>query len=250
MSWRELEGRLAAGDPPAVLVPLGAVEAHGPHLPLDTDSIIATHLAGVASERLAAAGVTTTCSPCLPFSVAAWAAGFPGTVSIREDEERSLLTEALDALGRRAVTRVAFVNLHFDPAHMRVVQAVVEERRASGLAGLVFPDFTRRRHAQRIGGEFATGACHGGQFETSMVLAVEPAKVGAAFRTLAPLHVDLAAAIREGKASFRDVGMTQAYCGNPAAASAEEGARLYRELAAIVAEECLAAWSPASAPSP
>lgn len=246
MTWKALEQKLAGPDKPAVLVPLGAVEAHGPHLPLETDTLIATRLAAVAAERLAKGGVEALCAPPVPLSAASWAADFPGTVSLPEEAERALLDGVLNAVRRAGVQRAAFVNLHFDPVHVRVVRRTVEAAHVSGLAGLVFPDFTRRRHAKRIGGEFASGACHGGQFETSLLLAVHPEKVGPAYREMEAIDFDLATAIREGNESFRQVGLDQAYCGNPAASSAEEGVRLYGELAQIIVEECLSAWKPAA----
>jgi creatinine amidohydrolase len=164
-------------------------------------------------------------------------------VSLAPDAERGLLWGVLKALGNAGVSRVGLVNVHFDPAHMAVVRSVVDGAREDGMAGLAFPDFTRRQHAARIGGEFATGACHGGSFETSLVLAVDPSLVAGSYRELPAIDLDLASAIRTGKSSFREVGLHEAYCGDPAAATAEEGSRLYDLLGRIVLEECADRWA-------
>jgi creatinine amidohydrolase len=220
------------------LLPLGAVEKHGPHLPLDAD----TRLAVALAERVAAAlrGAHDV-SIAAPFAetAASFAADFPGTVSADAGAERRALVAAVRALRRAGAERVVLVNLHFDPEHMRAVRAALAELQAEDPGRVAFPDFTRRAHAQRIGGEFATGACHAGEFETSMLLAVAPRVVDASYRKLPALEVDLARAIRDGKRSFRELGLDQGYCGHPATATAEEGERLLKALADIVAGHVL-----------
>jgi creatinine amidohydrolase len=240
MSWKELEVALHAPDPPAVLLPLGATEAHGPHLPLDTDTIIAERLAEVTAEDMARrhAFKAVVAQP-LPLSVASWAADFAGTVSLDGETAKGLLRSAIASLRRSGAKRIALVNLHFDPGHMDAVRAVVKE---DGVGGLAFPDFTRRATASKIGGEFASGSCHGGQFETSLVLAARPNAVRPLYTGLRRIDFDLASAIRAGKRSFREVGLVDAYCGDPASGTAQEGKRLYVVLANLVVEEAFRVW--------
>src|SRR2546425_10165 len=65
------------------LLPVGAVEAHGPHLPLTTDVVIAETMARAAAVRLATRGYDALLLPPLAYTAAEFAAGFPGTVSLR-----------------------------------------------------------------------------------------------------------------------------------------------------------------------
>lgn len=240
MSWKEVAAHLAGSDPPAVLLPLGAVEAHGPHLPLDTDTIIAEHLAEVVADELARwHQIRAIVAHAIPLSVAGWAADFPGTVSIPAEAEKETLRAALKSFWAHGKSRIALVNLHFDPGHMAALRAVVDESAGGDLS---FMDFTRRANAQKIGGEFASGACHGGEFETSLVLAARPQAVKADYRGLPRIDVDLAAAIKAGKKSLREVGLDQAYCGDPASATAAEGTRLYAVLASLVVADAIATW--------
>lgn len=240
MSWKEVASALAGPEGQAVLLPLGAVEAHGPHLPLDTDTIIAEHLARVvADELLRWHGVPALVAHAIPLSVAGWAADFPGTVSLEVATEQQTLRTSLASLRAAGARRIALVNLHFDPGHLAAVKTVVAETQ---LPGLVFTDFTKRAHAAKIGGEFATGACHGGQFETSLVLAARPGAVRPMYARLEPVNVDLASEIRAGKTSFKQVGMDEAYCGDPASATAAEGEALFAVLASILVEEATKAW--------
>src|SRR5688500_10080905 len=79
MTWEEARdldrGRTVA------LLPVGAVEAHGPHLPLATDCLIAEAMGRAAAERLEARGVPAVVLPVFPYTRAGFAAGFPGTIS-------------------------------------------------------------------------------------------------------------------------------------------------------------------------
>src|SRR5439155_655912 len=80
LSWEEAAD--AARADAIALVPIGATEAHGPHLPLATDVIISDELAGRAGEELAGRGRRTVIAPSLAYAVTEYAAGFGGTVSI------------------------------------------------------------------------------------------------------------------------------------------------------------------------
>lgn len=207
-----------------VFLPVGAVEAHGPHLPRETDTYIALELARRCAARLA---FRASVAPAFVGTAASYAREFTGTVHVEPEEETRALVETVRGI---EAERVVLVNLHFDPEHMRAMKDAVAQLGER----VVFPNFTRRAHAQEIGGEFATGACHGGEFETSLMLVAAPEKVKASFRELPEVDVDLAAAIKAGKRTFREAGVLNAYCGHPATATREEGERLYAKLVEIV----------------
>lgn len=210
-----------------VFLPVGAIEAHGPHLPRETDTILALELARRCAARLA---WRASVAPAFVRTAASYAREFTGTVHTDPAEEARALVETV---GKIDADRVVLVNLHFDPEHMGAMkQAVAELGRR-----VCFPNFTRRVHGAEIGGEFATGACHGGEFETSLMLVAAPEKVKPSFRELPEVNVDLAAAINAGKKSFREAGVLNAYCGHPATATREEGERLYSILTNIVLRE-------------
>lgn len=243
MSWTQVAERLHVDVPPPLLLPLGAIEAHGPHLPLDTDTIIAERLADEAITVFREAHkMEALRAPSVPVTTASWAANFPGTVSLSPEGARIVLRDGINAMFRAGAKRLVLVNLHFDPDHLKVLQEVVQSLQAGGHPGLVFPNFTRRDLANRIGGEFLSGACHGGQFETSMVLSADAKLVAPIHKVLPRLDIDLAAEIKAGKKSFKEVGMDKAYCGDPSSATAEEGARLYRLLGEMLVEISMAEW--------
>lgn len=235
LDYRQLDARCAAGA--VAILPLGAVEAHGPHLPVGADVWIAEAMAREGARRLAARGVAAFVLPAIAYAPAPFADGFAGTLSIRPATLAAMIEDLAAALGRRGVGTLAIANSHFDPAQVAALREIVARLGAGGGPRLVCPDLTRRALAASLGEEFASGACHAGRYETSILLAERPELVdrGAA-AALAPLPVALPAAMRAGHATFEAAGMSEAYCGDPARASAAEGRELVARLGEILAE--------------
>lgn len=215
-------------DHAVVLVPLGAVEAHGPHGPLGTDTLISEGMCRRAAEALREE-ISVLVLPALPYGVTRYAATFPGTISLSEATLRAVLTDICTALREQGLRRIVLVNNHFEPEHLTTVRAVADE------LGIAHLDLVRRRNAQRIGGEFATGSCHAGRYETSLVLADAPELVGER-AGLPAVTVDLPAQMSAGHNDFRAMGMTDAYCGAPAEATEDEGAATFAVLTELLVE--------------
>src|ERR1700723_2090973 len=95
-----------------VAIPVGSVEQHGPHLPLDTDTRIATAVARSVADRLADWNESNwALAPAIGYGASGEHEGFPGTVSIGTSALRLLLVE----FGRSAsqwASRLVFVNGH------------------------------------------------------------------------------------------------------------------------------------------
>jgi creatinine amidohydrolase len=104
------------------------------------------------------------------------------------------------------------------------------------------PDKRRGRWAYTLTEEFRQGACHAGCYETSLVMAAQPELMRDAIRKeLAPLEIDLAQKIKAGVRTFREAGSEQAYFGDPAAATPEEGRSTYEALATMLVTTILEA---------
>jgi len=113
-------------------------------------------------------------------------------------------------------------------------------RRDVGLA-VACPNLAAKPWALRLSDEFRSGACHAGQFETSIVLAERPELVREAVRAaLPPNPASLSRAIRNGKSTFEAAGGARAYFGFPAQATAEEG-RLTIEVLGLILDEAVQA---------
>jgi creatinine amidohydrolase len=214
----------------AVLVPVGSVEPHGPHLPLGSDTLISETAALRACAALAGKGVTAVVAPSVPYGVTEFAEGFPGAVSVPAAALVAMLRAIAGRLLADGWSHVAFVNNHLEPAH----DAAVREA-AAGLRASVASPLTRR-WGRTLTDEFKRGDCHAGRYETSLVLAAG-GPVKDEHRDLPAVGVSLADAIRAGKNRFRDIGMDRAYTGAPAEATREEGDRSYERLVEMIVAE-------------
>lgn len=237
LTYPELQQR--AKERLVVLLPVGATEAHGPHLPLGTDVIISEAMAERAVKDLGKAQVDALIAPSFAYSVADFAAGFAGTISIRAETARALLVDLGNSLARHGVRYLALANAHLDPTHIGTLYAAKKD--LEGCLEVIFPDVTRKPWALRLSDEFKSGACHAGRYEGSVVMARAPALVRDELRrALPPNPSSLSVAIREGKQSFEEAGGPQAYFGAPAEATAAEGEETIETLAAILCEAVLA----------
>jgi creatinine amidohydrolase len=235
----EVRALCAAGRAVALLS-VGSVEPHGPHLPLDTDTVISETAARRAAERLADEGLTVVIAPSLPYGVTDYAAGFAGAIGVPAAALTSMLHAIASKLLGAGFAHVCLVNNHLEPAHDAAVRAAIEGLPA-GAASVACP--LTRRWGRTLSDEFKRGDCHAGRYETSLVLAAGR-DVRAVASELPTLSISLAEAIRSGKATFAEIGMDRAYTGAPAEATRAEGDASYDKLATMIVtevEEALAA---------
>jgi creatinine amidohydrolase len=219
------------------ILPTGATEAHGPHLPLDTDVTIADAMAEAGGRLLDAAGLDVAILPALAYTPARFAAGFAGTIDIRPETTAALIVDIATSLHRNGIGTLAIANAHFDPAHLEALHLAADAVRDRGLMAVAFPDVTRRPWGSRLTDEFRSGACHAGRYEGSIVLARTPDRVDLeTMKSLPANPVSLSDAIREGKHTFAEAGGERAYFGSPSEATAEEGVATIEILGQILAE--------------
>jgi creatinine amidohydrolase len=211
---------------PVALWPVGAVEPHGPHAPLGTDTLISVGMCERAAARLDNAIVL----PPLPFGVTRYGAAFAGAIGISEQTLRAVVLDVAKSVADNGFRRLVIVNNHFEPEHVATLRAAAEE------AGALYLDLVRRRNAQRLTDEFRRGSCHAGRYETSLVLADAPELVDPTATELPPNEVDMPAAMAAGRTDFLAMGMDRAYCGAPAEASAEEGRQTFETLTDMLVE--------------
>jgi creatinine amidohydrolase len=211
---------------PIALWPVGAVEPHGPHAPLGTDTLISVGMCERAAARLDDAVVL----PPLHFGVTRYAAAFAGAIGISEATLRAIVLDLSQALDQQGFRRLVIVNNHFEPEQVATLRAAAEE------AGALYLDLVRRRNAQRLTDEFRRGSCHAGRYETSLVLADAPELVDPEHADLPTNEVDMPAAMAAGRTDFVAMGMDRAYCGAPAEATAEEGRATFETLTDMLVE--------------
>ena len=218
--------RLAKLVDPIALWPVGAVEPHGPHAPLGTDTLISVGMCERAAARLDDAVVL----PPLPFGVTRYGAAFAGAIGISEATLRAVVLDVASALDQQGFRRLVIVNNHLEPEQVATLRGAAEE------AGALYLDLVRRRNAQRLTDEFRRGSCHAGRYETSLVLADAPQLVDPQVASLPSNEVDMPAAMAAGRTDFVAMGMDRAYCGAPAEASAVEGRAAFETLTDMLVE--------------
>jgi creatinine amidohydrolase len=212
---------------PVALWPVGAVEPHGPHAPLGTDTLISVGICERAAQRLGDAVVL----PPLPFGVTRYGAAFAGAVGISETTLRAVVLDVAAAVAEQGFGRLVIVNNHLEPEQVATLRAAAQE------ADALYLDLVRRANAERLTEEFRRGSCHAGRYETSLVLADAPQLVDREeMERLPAVEVDMPAAIAAGRTDFLAMGMEQAYCGAPAEATADEGRDTFETLTDLLVE--------------
>ena len=243
LTWEEVRDLDRARS--VAVLPVGAVEAHGPHLPLGTDLVIAEAMAREGAARLVERGFQAILLPSVPFTAAPFAAAFPGTLAVSAETVTALVLDLARELTRQGLAALAVANAHLDPVHRGALAAAAERARAAGLHPVIFPDLARKPWAPRLTEEFRTGACHAGRFEGSIVMAERPALVRREIQDALPANpASLSDAIRKGATTFEEAGGPRAYFGWPADASAEEGRASIEALGRILCDAVLETLRP------
>jgi creatinine amidohydrolase len=251
-TWPEVE-RLARDPRSVVLLPVGAIEQHGPHLPLVVDLLGAEEIARRLGPRLRRAGFRPVLAPSLPYGVSTLGIGWSGTVSLSVATLRRVLVEVVRALAAHGFRRIVLTNYQADPDHLRALalarRDLVRDRRLvvliAGFAPrapvpnpMVNPAVRRRLRSANPDAEW-----HSGELETSVVLATRPALVrrGIAKR-LPPVWVDFRAALARGARNFRDLAPRgRGYFGAPAVARATTGRAVMALRVRLMADEVVTA---------
>ncbi len=242
-TWPEAAELLGAST--IALLPVGSTEPHGPHLPLDTDVTIALSQARQAAVLMQAAGIRALVLPPLAYGLTNWTDGFAGRITLKPGTLWALVEDIVTSLEQQEVRQVVLVNAHLEPEHVEVLRGLVQDHPSRGpqRAQVVLADVTRKRWAQTLGAEFSGGDCHAGRYESSLVLAADAAAVRERERRALPaVSIGLLQQMRAGVKTFREAGASQAYCGDPAAASAREGQELLARLAEVVVATAREAW--------
>lgn len=224
--------------PFVVLLPVGSVEPHGPHLPLETDTIISVAACERAVAKLGERAVLARIGPPIPYGVTDFARGFAGAVSVEASVLTAFLRAVVAGYLQAGARHVCVVNNHLEPAQDAAVREAIAGA-APGTASVACP--LTRKWARTLSAEFKSGACHAGRYETSIILAVSPDLVRTERKKLPEVAISLSEGIKAGKSTFKEMGMSEAYAGAPAAASAAEGEEQLGLLATMIAEEVLSA---------
>jgi creatinine amidohydrolase len=169
--------RIEAGEwaRDAVLVlPLGATEQHGPHLPVGTDTFAVEHIARRASVE-ASSRIPVVVAPTLAYGSSAHHLPFGGTMSIGTETYFRVLSDLVESVISGGWSRIALVNGH--GGNHEIVELVVRDLALAHPVSLIGFSYWRPSWEALVR-EGAHGVSrvpgHAGAFETSLVLALRP----------------------------------------------------------------------------
>lgn len=158
----------------AILIPVGATEDHGPHLPLGTDSMEGREICRRAAVKLEAMGCPVVVGPVIPFGTSSFHMAFPGTVSISSATLTRLLHEVCMSLYAGGFRDFILVHGHDGnlPSMMVAAQEIVDAR--PDTRSVVLNWLAVLSKVYNTIQTSTKGEGHGGEGETSRLLVTHP----------------------------------------------------------------------------
>lgn len=210
----------ALKDFPVAILPLGATEQHGHHLPLGTDIYLSKGIARKVSERTGALLL-----PTLPFGYSWVWRDIPGTVSLQQHHVEAVIKDVARSVAQYGCKMLVLINGHdANNASMKYATRELMDELDMPVIYLFYPNM------KKVMGKYCDsdtwhGMIHACEFETSLMLALNPELV------------DMSKAVREypekpdlyGKStiSLGDLSKSGVY-GNPELATKEKGEQMLK----------------------
>ncbi len=241
IEWRRLRAEqlrdLAARDA-IVILPLGSIEQHGPHLPVEVDSMLGEQVALRTARLLDAAGHPVAVLPALWTGVSEHHMSFGGTITLGLSAYAAVIEGICVSLQRHGFRRIALLNGH--GGNENALRCITDE--LTPKLGLPIVQFTYwYAAAEPIAAilEKQTALLHACEAETAMMMAVRPELVAEDRIPLARtnLRPDVKDVVGPGIYRWRTIGAVSAtgVVGHPEAASAAKGERLFAAISEALA---------------
>jgi creatinine amidohydrolase len=158
---------------PLVFLPIGATEAHGIHLPLGTDSYQPQALCDALADEF-----DGLVAPLVPYGQHSSTRNMPGTIGLRSETLRAMVTDIIDSLVRQGVRKLIIISGHAGSVHLAAIREAAESAtvRCPQLRLMFLTDYDIAYKFPLPDSDFRDG--HGGLIETSRILALRPELVG------------------------------------------------------------------------
>lgn len=244
MTWPQIEQ--AASQGAIVLLPVGIIEEHGPHMGLAVDTYAAYLVSLLAKHELETRGIKSLIAPPPYWGVSVGTSVFAGTFSVRPETLKALVYDILAGLHSWGLNKVFTINWHGDIKHcLAVVDAVKDARRDMAMdAFYLASDFSRlgltgaeeyiliQQGPSMIDSTQKYIDVHAGSLETGFMVKYFPKQVDAALAKKLPptkLVLDDLKLLRKRDEATRKL-IPGGYFGNPAGydiAAAEKYVQAY-----------------------
>ncbi|MHC1591853.1 MAG: creatininase family protein [Candidatus Helarchaeales archaeon] len=211
-----------------VILPIGSFEQHGPHLPPETDTLLAIRFASEIASRTGARILEPIRISCSDEHL-----GFPETKSISREEFKSILENQINSELKRCDQFIIF-NAH--GGNSKILREILKNRRMILLLDFFqcCRPFLKEMRESKLG-----GICHAGELETSLMLYLHPdlvkkEKINSSMVNLVPELDPMSAT--PGPAEWKTMKFSKTgVLGDPTVATREKGEKWFK----LIVNECI-----------
>jgi creatinine amidohydrolase len=237
MSWPEVEEALKNTD--IVLIPVGSTEQHGTHLPLGSDTIQGWDMVRMVIKQMADEGITVCSAPCMPFGVSQAHMKFPGSITLTSDTLMRVMKDVVRSLHYHGFRKFMLLISH--GGNLQTLRLVAQD------LALILPDSTfivpdwipvqSAHYPEVLQSPRATDEHHSGEGETARMIYStpnlvspnrgEPYYVPEELNPYAKKPYTGSVSVVIGGRGMKEM-TAFGVMGDPARATAEAGAKLYK----------------------
>ena len=200
-------------------ITVGSIEAHGPHLPVSTDFLIAKRIEEEMLKKFN--GISL---PPLYYTKCHYLENFTGTISFPHTILKKSLIAIMKALGKHGFKYLVICNFHMDLFHLRAIYKAIFKGRKYGI--IASEPISVAYFNEKIF-ENAEGEIHADEKETSLALYLFPELVKE-HENLKPFKVRIGK--KDAFKKFDKIGVKNAYVGSPSKATKEKGKEYFEAL--------------------
>lgn len=243
IEWRRLradELRARAAADAIVILPIGAIEQHGPHLPVEVDSRLGEEVANRTARLMDAAGTPVCVLPMLWTGVSEHHMSFGGTITLDMPAFTAVVEGIVKSVIRHGFRRIVLLNAHGGNENaLRVLADELTPKYKVPIVQFTYWYATAEAIAPLL--EKQPGLLHACEAETSMMMAVRPEIVAEDRIPLAKANrsPDVSDIVGGGVYRWRTTASMSAsgVVGHPEAASAAKGNRLFAAISELLASK-------------
>ncbi|WP_066496696.1 creatininase family protein [Abyssisolibacter fermentans] len=171
LSWPKVKEVVKTVD--TAVLPIGAVEAHGPHLTVDADNIICSYLAEEFSEK-----INGLLLPVLSYGQVWSLKNFPGSINVKDETIINLIFDIAESLERNGLKNLVIVNSHFgnNAALKKACRKTIEGTNVNAIA-FTHPGLEKVSEGVLESKRAHPNYLHAEEIETSMILYISSDKV-------------------------------------------------------------------------